>query len=234
MECYVAFLNELHADGLADLERIEKWWAARVEEFFAGKRFAFTYDSSKSLRYAIDDLLDQAGRRQREATGTTTVGTVLQHLVGAKLSVMLGDEAIKHHGASVADKSSARPGDFPVEDVCVHVSARPSEDLIEKCRENLNSGLRPIIVTTREGLAGVYSLASIQGISDRIDILEAGQFIATNFYEWSRFKPRDRKITIERLVEKYNEIVAEYETDPSLQIKVARPKRGDLRRDAQG
>jgi hypothetical protein len=225
MERYVTFLNELHADGLADLEAIEKWWAARVEEFFAAKRLAFTYDTSKSLRYAIDDLFDQAARRQREATGTTIVGTVLQHLVGAKLSLMLSDDAIIHHGASVADESSSRAGDFAVEDVCVHVSARPNESLIEKCRENLNEGLRPIIVTTIEALAGVHSLASLQSIGDRIDIFEVGQFLSTNFYEWSRFKPVDRKISIDRLVEKYNEIVAEYETDPSLQIKVARPKR---------
>jgi Domain of unknown function (DUF4928) len=222
MERYVEFLNELHYEGLADLEEIEKWWIARVRDFFAGQGFAVIYDASKSLRNFVDDLLSQATRRQREATGTMYVGTILQHLVGAKLALMLGDNAITHHGASVADAPSLRQGDFTVEDVCIHVSAAPNEGLMEKCRDNLNSGLKALIVTTREGFAGAQSLASIKQIAERVDIIEAGQFISTNVYEWSRFKARERKITVERLIEKYNDIVTAHETDPSLRIKLGR------------
>jgi hypothetical protein len=193
-----------------------------MREFFAGHAFAVTYDASKSLRNLVDDLLSQATERQREATGTMYVGTVLQHLVGAKLALMLGGKGITHHGASVADSSSFRQGDFPVEDVCIHVSAGPSEGLMEKCRDNLNSGLRALIVTTKEGFAGAQSLATIKQIAERVDIIEAGQFISTNVYEWSRFKAGERKITVERLIEKYNDIVATHETDPSLRIKIGR------------
>jgi hypothetical protein len=39
MRAYVALLNELQRQGLADLNAIEKFWTARVEEFFAGKPF---------------------------------------------------------------------------------------------------------------------------------------------------------------------------------------------------
>lgn len=222
MERYVGLLNELHSQGLADLEEIEKWWIARIREFFAGKGFAVTYDASKSVRNFVDNLLSHAARLQREATGTMYVGTILQHLVGAKLALMLGDTVIIHHGASVADAPSLRQGDFTIEDVCIHVSAAPNEGLMEKCRDNLNSGLKPVIVTTKEGFAGAQSLALIKQISERVDIIEAGQFISTNVYEWSRFKALERKISVERLITKYNEIVTLHETDPGLRINMGR------------
>ena len=62
------------------------------------------------------------------------------------------------------------------------------------------------------------SLADIQGIAGRVDVLEVEQFIATNVYELSLFKTADRKLTIEKLVDRYNAVVADCETDPSLKI----------------
>lgn len=222
MQRYVSYLNELHVKGLADLEAIEKWWIARVQEFFEGKGFTLVFDASKSLRYIVDDLLAQAIKRQKEATGTMYAGAILQHLVGAKLAIMLGDAVITNHGSSVADSSSERQGDFDIEDVAIHVTTAPSESLMEKCLDNLNSGLRPIIVTTLQSLAGAQSLAEIKGVGQRVDIIEAGQFIATNVYEWSGFKAAGRKLTLEKLVTKYNEIVSEAETDPGLRIVLGR------------
>ena len=52
--------------------------------------------------------------------------------------------------------------DFGIEDVCIHVTTAPSENLMEKCLDNLNSGLRPVIVTTSSSLAGALSLAEIK------------------------------------------------------------------------
>ena len=64
------------------------------------------------------------------------------------------------------------------------------------------------------------SLANIQGICGRVDILEVEQFIATNVYEISQFKTTERKVTVERLIDQYNLIVEACETDPSLKVKV--------------
>ena len=220
MQKYVAFLNQLHAERLADLDAVEAWWIERVNDYFSGEGFTLNFDSSKSLRAMVDDLLAQVAKRQKEAKGTMYVGAVLQHLVGAKLAIMLGDEAVKCHGFSVADTSSSRDGDFLIEDVCIHVTTAPSEGLMDKCLANLNSGLHPVIVTIAESVAGAASLAKIKGIANRVDIIEASQFIATNLYEWSKFKPADRKVKAENLVTKYNAIVAECETDPGLQISI--------------
>lgn len=221
MKRYVAFLNDLHKTGLADCDAIERWWIERVKEFFSGKGFTLNFDASKSLRYIVDDLLLQATKRQKQATGTMYAGAILQHLIGAKLTLML-DEKVSSHGVSVADTSSKREGDFRVEDVSIHVTITPSESLMAKCLDNLNSGLRPIIVTTSQGIAGAQSLAEIKGIGARVDIIEASQFIATNVYEWSRFKAEGRKVTVENLVATYNAIVSECETDPSLRITLGK------------
>ena len=55
MRAYVAFLNDLAAEGLADFDAIEVWWVDRVRRFFAGKPFVLRFDTSMSLRAIIRD-----------------------------------------------------------------------------------------------------------------------------------------------------------------------------------
>ena len=220
MQKYVVFLNDLHASGLAETSAIEAWWIKRIDDFFNAQPFKLKYDTSKSLRSIVRDLLTQAFKRQKASPGTMYAGAILQHLVGAKLSLIMPEVSIISHGFSVADAVSARSGDFNIDEVSIHVTTAPSEALMRKCEGNLHAGLRPIIITTHESMAGAESLANIKGISGRVDILEVEQFLATNVYEISRFKTADRKITIERIIEKYNEIVEENESDPSLKVLI--------------
>jgi Domain of unknown function (DUF4928) len=112
--------------------------------------------------------------------------------------------------------------DFLVGDTAVHVTTAPTEALIRKCRGNLESGLRPIIVTTEDGTGGAKALARQADLGDRIDVIEIEQFIATNVYEWSKFVSEEQQISLQRLIERYNEIVAECESDPSLRIELDR------------
>jgi hypothetical protein len=70
---------------------------------------------------------------------------MLQHLIGAKLNLLL-DSPVEHYGVSVTDTSSARDGDFLVEDVAIHVTTSPSEALLRKCTRNLDNGLKPVIL----------------------------------------------------------------------------------------
>jgi hypothetical protein len=62
---------------------------------------------------------------------------------------------------------------------------------------------------------------SFQGIAERIALLDAEQFLAGNVYELGRFSATGRRCTVRELVEQYNRIVEEAETDPALQIKLA-------------
>lgn len=218
---YVLFLNALHKEKKDDLSAIEKWWIARVQDYFSSKPFTLKFDQSKSLRSIVGDLLAQAMKRQKDNPGTTYAGTVLQHLVGAKLDLILPEgKRVAHHGANVADSPTSRAGDFVLDDVAIHVTTTPSESLIRKCRANIEAGLRPVIVTVAEGRAGVESLAKGFEIEGRIDVIEAEQFIATNILEWSCFVSLAQHVELKRLIDAYNELVVSHETDPSLLINM--------------
>jgi len=220
MREYVALLNLFHANGLADLDQIELFWIEQVKAFFAGKPFKLQLDASKSLRTVVRNIIKQAEDRQKSSPGMYYAGAVLQHLVGAKLDCALGLGTLNHNSFSTSDEQSGRHGDFFLEDVSIHVTTSPGEALIQKCLDNINNGLRPMIVTLQNKIAVAEGIAENFLISDRIDIFEIVQFIALNLYELGRFKSQGRRIAVRELVEHYNNIIDIVETDPSLKIEI--------------
>jgi len=218
MRVYVEFLNELAEKQLLDFAAIEEWWIGRVKEFFRSKPFGLKVDPSKSIRSIVADLIEAAFARQRECPGVMTAGAVLQHLVGAKIETALPDANVEHKGFSVADAPAGRKGDFLIGDTAIHVTTAPSEAMIRKCCDNLAQNLRPLIITTQSGMGGALALAKNVDVAERIDILEIEQFIATNVFEWTAFQQTKRSVTIRQLVETYNRIIDECETDPGLKI----------------
>ncbi len=221
MRAYIALLNSLDSDNLLDFDAIESWWIEQVRQFFASQPFRLRIDASRSLRSIVADLVQAAFARQRECPGMMVAGAVIQHLVGAKLELAVPDADIDHNGFAVADAPTARRGDFLLGDTAIHVTTAPSEALIRKCADNLAANLRPLIITTDEGAGGAKALAKNLDLSERIEILELEQFITTNVLEWSRFQREQRPITVRELIECYNRIITECETDPSLRIDVA-------------
>lgn len=221
MRSYVEFLNELAKDELLNFKEIEDWWIERVREYFAAQPLKLKVDSSRSLRSIVADLIEAAFSRQRECPGTMVAGAVLQHLVGAKLELALPLVEIEHNGFAVADAPGDRKGDFLIGDTAIHVTTVPSEALIRKCSDNLAGNLRPLIITTQAGAGGAAAFAKNADLADRIDILEVEQFVATNVLEWSGFQIARRPITVQDLIECYNRIIEECETDPSLKIVIA-------------
>ncbi len=224
MREYASFLNDLNTKerGKIDLEAVEAFWIERVNEFFAGKPFKIKLDAARGLKSVVRDVLTQAEERQESMPGMYYAGAVLQHLVGAKLDCALGKGRFEHNSFSSADAPGERAGDFFIGDVAIHVTTSPGEAVIEKCGENLNNGHRPILVTVQRGLTVAEGLANNIGLADRIDIFEIEQFIALNLYEIAKFAADGRKVAVADLVERYNEIVDEVETDPSLGIELKR------------
>jgi hypothetical protein len=220
MEAYVALLNDLHAQGLAQLDAIEAFWIQRVHDFFAGKPFSIKLDASRGLRTVFGDVLAQAEARQKATPGVQYAGAVLQHLVGALLDCVLGKGALTHNSFSTADAPGARKGDFFIGDVAIHVTTSPGEALLDKCVDNLNDGHRPMIVTTKRGVPLAEGLAHNKGVAERFDVFEIEQFVALNLYERGKFNADGRRAAVTNLIERYNEIVVETETDPSLKIEL--------------
>ena len=219
MRAYTNLLNQLQAAGV-ELEEVESWWVAKVNDFFQSKPLKLKLDQSRSLASVFGDLLASAEKKQKQNSGTMYVGAVMQHLVGAKLEVILGVDGITHNGFSVADQQTARSGDFVLSDVVVHVTVTPTEALLAKCAENLSAGCRPIIVTVGLGVQGAVSLATAQAIEERIEVWDICQFLAANLHEWSKFGETPPRGSVENLISIYNSIVDVHETDPSLRVEL--------------
>ena len=220
MREYVAFLSEINDRKLVDLDAIELFWINRVHEFFAGKPFKIKLDATRGLRAVVRDVISQAEERQKTMPGVYYAGAVLQYLVGAKLDCALGPGKFEHNSFTTADAPSGRAGDFLLGDVAIHVTTSPGEGLLLRCNENLNDGIRPIVVTTKRGLPIAEGLAENKGIADHLDVFEIEQFVALNLYEIAKFANEGRQIALKDLVERYNVIVDEVDTDPSIKIEL--------------
>lgn len=221
MEAYVQILNDLHENGTADLDEALAWWIEKVKTHFASEGPKFNFDPGKSLQSNIEELFQQAKEVQTNGGGTNYVGAMLQHLVGAKLDFVLGIGKIDHHGFSVSDQSTARNADFEIEGVAIHVTTHPSEALLRKCETNIRTGLKPVIITLDDGVEGAFFLLKNSPMADRVDVLDAAQFLTANVYERSFFQAATCKLTLNNLLEGYNAIVERCETDPSLKIRLA-------------
>ena len=79
-----------------------------------------------------------------------------------------------------------------------------------------------MLVTIQRGLSVAEGLADNVGLADRIDVFEIEQFVALNVYEIGKFAADGRKTAVDDIVKRYNEIVEEFETDPSLKIELRR------------
>ena len=147
-------------------------------------------------------------------------GAMLQHLVGAKLDCALGAGKCVHRSFSTADAPGNLVGDFSVGDAAIRVTTIPGEAVIARCGDNLNGGFKPVLVTTGNGIAVAEGLAENKGLAGRIDIFEIEQFVALNLYEWGAFETKGQRTAVEALARRYNEIVEDVETDPSLKIEI--------------
>lgn len=221
MQDYVAFLNEASRFKGFDLSLVESWWVERVRDFFESSPLKLKVDTGSSIKACINSIFDEAKRRQSENRGSTILGAVMQHLVGAKLEVLYPEQTIHHSGYSVADSPTGRSGDFQIGDCVIHVTTAPGEAVIRKCHDNLDRGLRPLVISNGAGAALAEALAEGEGIARRIEVLDITQFLVANMLEWTCFDGQQRRGTFEDLVARYNVIIDQCETDPSLKIEVA-------------
>lgn len=90
---------------------------------------------------------------------------------------------------------------------------------MSRLRSALDAFARPYPVTEK-GTTVAEGLAEQMGLASRVDIFEAEQFLAGNLFEIGGFGSEGRKETARGLVEAYNRIIDECETDPSLRIRL--------------
>ena len=86
---YVDFLNNWNDAETIDFDFVEKYWAGKVVEYFRNQPFLLSADTSRTIGTSLDELFEQARKRQKQNTGTQYLGSMLQHLIAAKLSIVL-------------------------------------------------------------------------------------------------------------------------------------------------
>lgn len=89
-----------------------------------------------------------------------------------------------------------------------------------KCKENLQPGKRPIILTLAKTIGAAEGSSEALNIEGRVEMMDALQFLAAKLYEMRLFKTSRRKTTSDKLVEKYNEIVRTDASGASLRIAI--------------
>ena len=216
---YIDFMNRLDARLVVDYDGIEAFWAEEVTRYFHNQPFTLPADASRTIGANLNDLFDQARKRQSENPGTHYLGMLLQHLVAAKLFIVMPTESFAIHGASVADSTTDRSGDFVIKDTVIHCTTAPSEALIQKCQMNVQAGARPVIITLFERVRTALDLATDASLNSRVEVWDIQQFLSTNISERSLFKDTDRNPQIASIIAAYNTIVEATETDPSLRIE---------------
>ena len=231
MRGYVDLLNRLHDEGLADPDAIEAFWIARVRDFLARRRMApppvpvqrrsrlrLTLDPTRSVSSALRDLLRQA--EDRDATGSPRayVGAVLRHLVAAAMDREPG--AVPERPAGPAkDARSPRAGFFEIGDTELHVTPGPSEAVIAGCRRTLDRGRHPILITLPTGTPVATHLAETAGIRDQLEVFDIEHFVGIRLHVRTGFIAAGIPAELRHLVARYNQIVEQNETDPSLRIR---------------
>ena len=187
------YVRLLRDQGEVDLKKVEDWWVKRVQLFFDREPFVLRYDASKSFRTIVRDLLDQAIERQaRDGNDVLRDRSRAPDWGEARVDPQRADNtSLGVHRR----RERARDGDFVVGNVVVHVTTYPSKNLIEKCKRNLQTGMRPLIITTHKSVVYTDQLCDEGGIGGRVEVFEAEQFLVSNFYEHGRFETSGCRIT---------------------------------------
>lgn len=228
-----ATTRQVHQDGQRLFENLE--WGADIARLPNGERQALLLEliggfvdnaTSWLNRQNIELSID---RRQAPVTWVNSLmerargksgGIVEQHLVGAKLARRFPGIVITNHPAHAADVQTDRLGDFEIRDTVYHVTARVSEDVIEKCAANVRANKRPVLLVPRRIEELISGVAVSKGVYENISIISIEDFLAVNIIELAAGDNSDFFDVLGEIIDIYNERLREVETDLSLQIEV--------------
>jgi hypothetical protein len=155
----------------------------------------------------------------QSASGRST-GIVEQHLVGAKLQRRFPGLEVANHPSHAADVQTSRKGDFLISKLVYHVTANPSRGVIEKCADNIKSGLSPLLVIPHDQSSKARVLADEAGIDRELNIISLEDFLTLNIIELATEEEKDLYSVLAEIIEIYNRRLVDVETDLSLQIQL--------------
>ena len=207
---------EDHVDLSSLASSLESFFTQRVRvDYFDKQRIKLELDASKPVSVVVSDILEAASERNDRPTGA-----VLQHLVGAKLELRFPEAEVGRDRSTTADQQTDREGDFQIGTTAFHVTVSPMEKLIDRCKQNLHSGFRPVILTPTSRLLAARQMVENVGLLNRIGVQAAEDYIGTNIEELSTYDGDKIRRGLSALVFTYNERIQDVESDRSLMIEV--------------
>jgi hypothetical protein len=194
------------------LDDLQQVLVKKVIEFHNRERIKLVYDPSKTTWQVVQQLLAQARETGKE-------GPLAQYLVGAKLELRFPDISVGNESYSTADDQLGRPGDFFIGDTAFHVTVAPMPALYEKCRQNLNDGMKVYLLVPDRTLSGARQNAELI-LPGRISVESIESFVSQNIDELSGFSKKKLTTGIRQLLETYNYRVESCEIDKSMLIEM--------------
>ncbi len=147
-------------------------------------------------------------------------GIVEQHLIGAKLQKRHPLKSVQNLPSHAGDAQTKRSGDFTLGSVSYHVTATDGKEAVDRCKQNLESGIHPVLLVPRRFLEKATLRTEVAGIQDRVSVLSIEDFVTQNVIEMSTEQGQDFFAVLEGIVTEYNSRLEEVETDMSLKIEL--------------
>lgn len=148
-------------------------------------------------------------------------GVVEWQLVGATLQRRHPEIAIPNNPGHAGDAQTGRSGDFPLKDISYHVTATDGKEATERCQQNIEAGVHPVLLVPRRHLEKARTRADVIGILPRVSILAIEDFITQNIIEMSTGQQQDFFSTLKAIIDEYNRRLELVETDMSLKIELS-------------
>jgi hypothetical protein len=194
------------------LNDFQKFLVDRVKDYHNRQKVKLVFDPAKSTWQNLQNLLDAAEKENK-------AGPVAQHLVGAKLQLRYPEIPISNESTFTADKPTKRRGDFIVRDTVFHVTVSPAISVYQKCKENLDDGLKVYLLVRDSRLASARENA-YEFAQGQIAVQSIESFVSQNIDEISSFDRKTLVIRFSDLISLYNKRVDASETDKSLMIEL--------------
>ena len=194
------------------LNALQGFLVEKVREFHGRERLEFVFDPAKTTRQIVLDILTAARETNKE-------GPVAQYLVGAKLQLRFPKIKVNNESFSTADQQLGRHGDYLIGDTAFHVTVAPMPGVYERCKTNIDSGMRVYLLVPEKVLVGARQNAE-QVAQGRIAVESIESFIGQNVEELSNFSRNLLAKELLQLLEIYNLRVDETESDKSMLIEI--------------
>jgi len=194
------------------IEDCQRFLVDQVREWHGRQRLEIVFEPAMTTRDLVRQILSKAKECEQS-------GQVAQYLVGAKLALRFPDIDIPNESYSTADQQLGRPGDFVVKDTAFHVTMTPMDKVYERCRQNVDQGMRAYLLVPDDHVQSAR-LRAKEEVQGRVAVESIESFVGQNVEEMAAFSQKDLNAKFYELLVVYNKRVDDVEIDKSVMIEI--------------